>query len=278
MSTISFMSPGQSAASGWQVASLVKTFATNAAQAAPSTIAPESDALTAPLDTTIASSVSESLLSLQGRLDAPIAESNALATAAGAITEIGSAISTIRNVLGQWNGSNQATSDSTGTDSQSTIDAALDSIDSISSSSQFLGRSLLDGTYSSAGQTIPALSVQTLGAVDANGAKVTLDTLSNGGVNDLTSGNRVIATTIAAAAARQIGSVAQLVDSLHAVATGTALLGVEAGPAGIDSDCTPGLNAAMALAQQVATIMIADPSQSSAATANSPADHVLAML
>lgn len=278
MSAISFISPGQSAASAWRVASLVRISAATAAQPTPSPFAFESDPLAASLDATIASSVNESLLSLQGRLEAPIAASNALATAAGAITEIGKAINTIQTVLSQPDGSSQATPGSATGDGQSTIDAALQSIDSISASSKFLGGALLNGTYSSAGQTIPSLSTQTLGAVDANGAGATLNTLSSGGVNDLASGNLPAATTIASAAAQQVGSVAQLVDSLRAVAVGTALLAVESGPPGIDADRTPDLASAMTLAQQAGAMMIADLFQSSAAVANSPAAHVLAMI
>ncbi len=277
MSAISFISPGHSAARAWQAASLASLSVTDV-QAAPSTLAFESDPLAASLEATIASSVDESLLDLQGRIEAPIAASNALATAAGAITEIGNAINTIQKVLGQPKATSQAAPGSAANDKQSTIDAAIQSIDSISTSSKFLGAFLLDGTYSSAGQAIPPLSTRTLGAVDPSGARATLDTLLSGGINDLASGNLPTATTIAAAAAQQVGSTGQLNDSLRAVAVGTALLAVESGPPGIDSDRTPDLASALTLAQQAGAMMIADLYQSSAAVANVPATHVLAMV
>ncbi len=281
MPSISFISQGLPAVRAVQAGGMSRIAIASTAQADPSFAATEFDPLAASLDATIASSINESLISLQGRLDPSVAASNALATAAGAIMQIGNVIGTIQNVLGQPGGSSPAESVSNTADSQSTIDAALNSLDSISGSSRFLGRLLLSGTYVSAGQSIPSLTTQTLGTASPNGTvdpNATLGTLLAGGPNDLSSGNLSQATSIANSAAQQVGSVSQLVDSLRAVAVGAALLGVESGPPGIDAERTPNLAAAMNLAAQAKTMMFADPQYSDAAVANAPAAHVLAMI
>lgn len=275
VSSISFISQGWIADRAWKGGSVGAAARATLAQPDVSSIAADSDTLAAALDATIESSANESLLNLQIRLDSSIASSNALATAAGAIMQIGNAIDTIQKALHPPDRSNQAASGSSAADSQPTIDTALNSLDSISASSKFLGRALLDGTYSSSGQTIPPLRTQTLGS---SGTAAALDTLFSGGPNDLASGNLSAATSIASAAAQQIGSVAQLVDALRSVAVGTALLGVESGPSGIYADRTPDLAAVLTLAQQAGAMMLTDSSRSSVAVANAPAAHVLAMI
>ena len=219
------------------------------------------------------------LLTLGQGVDQTSRLSNTLSTANDAIGVIGGMLGNIQSAI-------TAAADPTdpagqgAAAEQSRIDAAVSTIDTIASSTQFGGRFLLDGTFSLdgpvGGLTLPSFLSGSLGsapAPDPNTPPVAaLDSLVSGGANSVATGNFTAASQIVS------NSLARVASAQNAIATyQTNALGPDLASAPLAFAGPEGITLADQLLVSAAQTLL-EPEAASAATANSTPPNVLALI